>query len=162
MENFDKFPYFSDEEVKLIAYCPFCESDLNPVKAKVVDDKDDSQLIHIQCNNCKGFILALLTKTVSGLSSIGLITDLTFEDVFQFKDKARLQADEIETSQLSKSEMKNICKIAAKGEEEFKKEFGEAVLLYKKLEKEDRLPKLKLFPSQVKEDTKLTQKDSGF
>lgn len=95
MENSDKFPYFSDEEVKLIAYCPFCESDLNPVKAKVIDDRDDSQLIHVQCNTCKGFILALLTKTAAGLNSIGLITDLTFDDVFQFKNKERLQADDV-------------------------------------------------------------------
>ncbi len=95
MENFDKFPYFSDEDVRMIAYCPFCESDLNPVKAKIIDDRDDGQLIHIQCNNCHGFILALLTKTVSGLSSIGLITDLTFDDVFQFKNKPKLRADDI-------------------------------------------------------------------
>ncbi|MBD3359640.1 MAG: hypothetical protein GF365_02965 [Candidatus Buchananbacteria bacterium] len=112
MENFDKYPYFSDEDVSMIAYCPFCESDLNPVKAKIIDDRDDSQLIHIQCNNCQGFILALLTKTANGLSSVGLITDLTFDDVFQFKNKLKLRADDIiEIHQaLASKTKKNIVK----------------------------------------------------
>ena len=95
MEEFNKFPYFSDDEVKLIAYCPFCEADLNPVKAKVIEDKDDSQLVHIQCNKCQGYILALITRTISGLTSVGLITDLTYDDVFQFKNKKELQSDEV-------------------------------------------------------------------
>jgi hypothetical protein len=107
MENFDKSPYFSDEDLRIIAYCPFCESDLNPVKAKVIDDKEDSQLIHIQCNNCHGFILALLTKTMGGLSSVGLITDLTFDDVFQFKNKPKLQADDIIDIHLALTNKKN-------------------------------------------------------
>lgn len=95
MENIDKFPYFFDEEVKLIAYCPLCEADLNPVKAKVVEGKEDLHLVHIQCNKCKGYILALVMKTTNGLSSIGLITDLNYNDVARFKDKEIINDDEV-------------------------------------------------------------------
>lgn len=95
MENFDKFPYFSDEDVKIIAYCPFCEADLNPVRARVVDSNEEKQLVHLQCTKCKTYILALLIKTINGLSSVGLITDLNFNDVMSLKDKISLEADEL-------------------------------------------------------------------
>ncbi len=95
MSNFDKLPYFFDEEIKLIAYCPLCDADLNPLQARVVEGKEDLHLVHIQCHKCKGFILALVLKTANGISSVGLITDLSFNDVYTFKDKDRITADEI-------------------------------------------------------------------
>ncbi len=95
MTNFEKFPYFFDEDLKLIAYCPLCDADLNPLQVKVIEDKQDSHLVHIQCPKCKGFILALVLKTATGVSSVGIITDLNFNDVYNFKDKVKMTADEI-------------------------------------------------------------------
>ncbi len=95
MENFDKFPYFSNEDVKIIAYCPFCDADLNPVKARIIETNEDMQLVHIQCNKCSTFILALLMKTANGLTSVGMITDLNFNDVAKFKEVSSLSADQI-------------------------------------------------------------------
>ncbi len=109
MENFEKFPYFSDDDVKIIAYCPFCEADLNPVKVRVIEAKEDKQLVHIQCSKCKTFIIALLLRTLNGLSSVGLITDLNFDDVFRFKDTCQLEADEI-ISLHKNLQKKDVCK----------------------------------------------------
>ncbi|HDQ23071.1 MAG TPA: hypothetical protein ENN28_03840 [Candidatus Uhrbacteria bacterium] len=95
MDNFGKLPYFFDEEIKMVAYCPLCDSDLNPLKARVVEGKNDLNLVHIQCHKCKSFMLALILKTASGISSLGLITDLNFNDVYKFKDKAEISADEM-------------------------------------------------------------------
>ena len=95
MADSNKYSYFSDEEIKLIARCPLCEADLNSVKAKVVEYKDDLDLVHIQCHKCKGFILALVLKTGTGLSSIGLITDLDFNDVLRFKDKEKISINQV-------------------------------------------------------------------
>ena len=93
MADFNKYPYFFGEEIKLLASCPLCEADLNPVKAKIVECKEDLNLVHIQCHKCKGFILALVLKTGTDLSSIGLITDLDFNDVVKFKDEEKISAD---------------------------------------------------------------------
>ena len=95
MKDFNKYSYYFDEEVKIAAYCPFCEADLNPVKAKIVDNSADMNLIHIQCNKCFGYIIALVLKTEQGLSSIGLITDLNYTDVYRFIDKPAISADEV-------------------------------------------------------------------
>jgi len=95
MENLDKFPYFFDEGLKLIAYCPLCDASITPQKAKIVESRDDLHLVHIQCQKCQGYILALMLKTAGGLSSIGLITDLNFNDVFKFKDGQKIEADEV-------------------------------------------------------------------
>jgi hypothetical protein len=95
MENLNNSPYFFDEEVKVIAYCPVCEADINPIKAKIVENKEDLNLVHIQCSKCKGNILALILRTSSGLSSIGLMTDLNFNDIFKFKEHDSLADNEI-------------------------------------------------------------------
>ena len=95
MEHSDKFPLEFNEEVKIIAYCPFCEADLNPIKAKIVESNNDLHLVHFQCNKCQGYILALVLKTAGGLSSIGLITDLTYSDVFRLKDSKPIKADKV-------------------------------------------------------------------
>ena len=95
MDNFDKLPYFFDEGLKLIAFCPLCEANLNPVKARIIESNDDLNLVHIQCHKCQGYILALMLKTQTGLSSIGLVTDLSFNDVFRFKDRQHIEADEV-------------------------------------------------------------------
>jgi len=95
MENLDNSPYFFEDEVKVIAYCPVCETDINPIKAKIVENKEDLNLVHLQCNKCKGNILALILKTTNGLSSIGLMTDLNYNDIFYFKDKGRVSDDEV-------------------------------------------------------------------
>ncbi len=95
MQNLDKFPAFFDEEVKIAAYCPLCDADLNPIKARIIEEKNDLYLVHIQCDKCKGFVLALVLRTENGLTSIGLITDLNFNDVYKFKNKDKISADEI-------------------------------------------------------------------
>lgn len=97
MENSEKLPYFFEEEIKLIAYCPICEADLNPIKGKLVENKGDLNLVHMQCPKCKGYILALILKTANGLTSLGLITDLNFHDINKFKDQGSLTDEQVLT-----------------------------------------------------------------
>jgi len=111
MEEENSFADFdNNEEVKLVIYCPFCESDLNPVKAKLIDNKEDLYLVHIQCKKCQGNILAVLMKTAAGINSLGLITDLNSADAFRFKDKERLLADEV-LEMVENFKQKNISQV---------------------------------------------------
>lgn len=62
---------------------------------------------------------------------------------------ARIQSQDIETAQLSKSEMKRICKDARKLTE-FGDVYDEAALRYEELDAQDKLPKLKIMPDEVR------------
>lgn len=97
-------PFF-DEGVKLISYCPLCESSYNPREAKVLGEKDDSHLLHIQCGNCANAIIALVLISSVGVSSVGLVTDLGYDEVNRFKEAAPVSTDDvIEAHHLLKDE----------------------------------------------------------
>jgi hypothetical protein len=87
-------PYF-DEGVKLISYCPLCESSYNPSEAKVLGEKEESHLLHISCGNCSNAIIALVMISSVGVSSVGLVTDLAFGEVNTFKKHASVSTDDV-------------------------------------------------------------------
>ena len=87
-------PYF-DEGVKLISYCPLCEMSYNPQEAKVLGEKEDSHLLHIQCGNCSNAIIALVLISSVGVSSVGMVTDLAHHEVTRFKDAPAISTDDV-------------------------------------------------------------------
>ncbi len=94
-ERRQQFGSTPDGIKKLISYCPLCEKSYNPFKARILDEKDGAHLVHIQCSECGSSIVALIMMSSLGISSVGLITDLTGEDVIKFKDTNRLTANEV-------------------------------------------------------------------
>lgn len=87
-------PFF-DEGIKLISYCPLCESSYNPSSAQVLGEKDDSHLLHIRCGQCSNAIIALVLISTAGISSVGLVTDLGFDEVNRFKGAAPVSTDDV-------------------------------------------------------------------
>ena len=87
-------PFF-DEGIKLISYCPLCESSYSPQSAQVLGEKDDSHLLHIQCGQCSNAIIALVLISTAGISSVGLVTDLCFNEVDRFKGSEAVTTDDV-------------------------------------------------------------------
>ena len=86
---------FFNEGVKLISYCPLCGSSYTPLQAQVLGEKEDSHLMHIQCGNCANAIIALVIVSSVGVSSVGLVTDLGFEEVGRFKEDRAISTDDV-------------------------------------------------------------------
>ncbi len=84
-----------DEGVKLISYCPLCESSYRPEAAHVLGEKEDSHLLHITCGRCSNAILALVLISSVGVSSVGLVTDLNFDEVHQFRRAGAVSTDDV-------------------------------------------------------------------
>lgn len=83
------------EVLRLISYCPLCEAVYSPLKARVLEEREDAHLLHIQCSSCHSSIVALVLSSAIGITSVGLVTDLTGDDVLRFKDEQALSADEV-------------------------------------------------------------------
>lgn len=83
------------EGLKLISFCPVCQVGYNPIEARILGERDDSQLLHVQCRNCANAILALVHFSAQGISSLGMVTDLTFDDVVRFRDESFVEADDV-------------------------------------------------------------------
>jgi hypothetical protein len=77
--------HFSPEGLRLISKCPLCSEQYQPFQASIVEEKADAQLVHITCRKCQSSVVALIVDGHLGLSSIGLITDLSSSDVERFK-----------------------------------------------------------------------------
>ncbi|MBI2483367.1 hypothetical protein HYV74_04315 [Candidatus Uhrbacteria bacterium] len=61
----------------------------------MIEDRGDQHLMHIRCKKCAHSILALVLTSGMGVSSMGLLTDLAFEDVLKFRDAAPLTLDDV-------------------------------------------------------------------
>lgn len=83
------------KKFKWLSICPFCGTRYYADDAKVVFEKENAYLLHTNCHQCGGSILATLKADQLGISSMGLITDLTFEDVIKFKDSPVVSGDDV-------------------------------------------------------------------
>lgn len=81
------------ETFKVISKCPVCSHAYTNIDAKLLDEDGDSHLVYIRCSKCQTAILALVVFQTVGIISYGLITDLTEEEVFKFKDAEGLSDD---------------------------------------------------------------------
>lgn len=78
-----------------LAYCPLCENKYDSFRARVIDSKEDAHLLHTQCSQCGAYIISLISATSFGLSSIGIISDLSSDDVLKFKDQPKITCDDV-------------------------------------------------------------------
>ncbi len=79
----------------MVAHCPLCEAKLNPVKAELVEEREDMNVLHITCSRCKGALIVVLAQTNAGMSSVVMVSDLSYQDVCSFKHKDALSADQV-------------------------------------------------------------------
>ena len=73
--------------IKFVSKCPICQSRYKDDQANIIEQKADAHLVHIECQNCHGNVVALIVQAGMGLNSFALVTDLTAKDVLKFKDK---------------------------------------------------------------------------
>jgi len=65
------------------------------MEARILGEKGETSLIHVKCKACHNAMLALVLVTKAGVSSVGLVTDLSFDDVVKFRNKGRISVDDV-------------------------------------------------------------------
>ena len=83
------------ENLHLISYCPLCNTHYNPSEADILEQEDGAHLIHVSCSKCSSSIVAVIISSGIGISSVGLITDLSADDVLYFKSGSRVNEDDV-------------------------------------------------------------------
>lgn len=63
--------------------------------ARVIGEDGETHLLHVTCRKCQNSVLAVVLTNPSGVSSVGLITDLSFEDVHRFQKAPRVTIDDV-------------------------------------------------------------------
>lgn len=88
-------PSFLEEGIKLISFCPLCQAKQNAMEANILKETVESHLVHLRCRQCQAAILALVRVTPMGLTSVGMMTDLSVADVHKFEEAEPIEFDEI-------------------------------------------------------------------
>ena len=83
------------DEMRLVSYCPVCETRSNAMQARMLGQAGETHLLHIQCQKCHNAFLSLVAVNQDGASSIGLLTDLSFEDVVRFHEQKAVSVDDV-------------------------------------------------------------------
>ena len=95
MINKNKNHKMPKEALKLVSYCPLCHTYFNLFQAKLVEQSTDTYLMHLVCHHCQSSIVMLVLSSNLGVSSFGLITDLTFDDVIRFRSNSEVTSDDV-------------------------------------------------------------------
>ena len=84
-----------NDDLRLVSYCPVCETRYNPMEAKLLGEDGETRLLHVQCRKCQNSILALVLVNNVGASSVGLLTDLSYEDVLKFRANKNVNINDV-------------------------------------------------------------------
>src|SRR3989338_6971110 len=84
-----------NEGLKLVSFCPVCETRYNSMEARLLGEQGETHLLHVQCRKCQNSILALILVNQVGASSVGLLTDLSYEDVIRAKSSRCISVDDV-------------------------------------------------------------------
>ncbi len=95
MQSRQSFSFYPSESLRLISYCPICSTHYNPLAAQVLEERDDAHLIHVECRKCGSSIIALVLTGGIGISSVGLVTDLSGEEVLKFRNRESVRIDDV-------------------------------------------------------------------
>lgn len=83
------------EVLKFINKCPVCGAVYAPEQARVFAEKDHANLVHISCTECRGNFIAMIIVMSQGISTIGMVSDLTFDDAGRLHSREPIDIDEL-------------------------------------------------------------------
>lgn len=83
------------EALKFMGKCPLCSAAYDTVAAKLFAKKDGANLIHLTCAKCKSAFMAIIMTFGQGMSTVGMVTDMSFEDAKKMYGGQPLTVDEI-------------------------------------------------------------------
>lgn len=78
----------------MLSFCPLCQAKQGAIEANVLEEAGETHLLHLHCRHCHIAILAIVNMTPLGLSSFGMITDLSVADAQRLKSVEPVNAEE--------------------------------------------------------------------
>ncbi|MDP2692557.1 MAG: hypothetical protein Q8O88_02870 [bacterium] len=81
------------EKLRLMKKCPFCDRDYDAKRVVMLEEYDESSLVHVTCSGCNSSILHIMLVTQIGLNTMGIITDLSAEEVIKLKHSPGITED---------------------------------------------------------------------
>lgn len=82
-------------DLQILTICPICQATYNPLKTQIMAERDDAHVVYLECRQCGSSVLALVTTSLAGLSSIGTVTDLTSHEIVAAQQHQPISHDDV-------------------------------------------------------------------
>jgi len=89
-----KQPSSWQDALKFVGRCPICNAEYKAEEAKLFAKKESANLVHVNCCQCKSSVVFMIMLLGQGLSSVGMVTDLSFEDAKRLYGADEITLDE--------------------------------------------------------------------
>ncbi len=83
------------KSLKLISQCPVCNRDYQSEAIKLFASGSEAKFVHFTCGSCQTYFVAMVMTLAKGISTVGMITDLSFQDVQKLYTMPPLTIDEM-------------------------------------------------------------------
>lgn len=94
MEMRDNAPKNIFERMRVMQSCPMCNTEYKNGGVRVAQEDGGASLVHVSCSNCCGSLMAIVVESGVGVSSVGMITDMSYDDLVRFHNEAPVSADD--------------------------------------------------------------------
>jgi hypothetical protein len=81
--------------LKLINQCPVCHTPYGVDSARLFAAQGKTHLVHITCAGCLGYFLTMIMEMGVGISSVGTVTDLSYDDLKRIGSAPAISLDEV-------------------------------------------------------------------
>ena len=75
--------------------CPLCKHEFGEEAVHILEHRAESHLVHITCPKCLNAVLAVISISSFGMSSVGVVTDLVPEDVLKVRGRDIFSEDDV-------------------------------------------------------------------
>ena len=78
-----------------IIFCPLCDREYKPTNLQIVKQTGEIALAHSHCPHCEGAIMSILYQDMMGITLVGLVTDLNYQDAVRINKIATVGEDDV-------------------------------------------------------------------
>ncbi len=84
------------KEIKFLGNCPICNKKYDSRNASVLEKNQEFMSFYIDCGNCSSSVIVAVFFPLSGLvTTVGMLTDLSREDLKKLRTFDPISADEV-------------------------------------------------------------------
>lgn len=86
----------AQSELQFLGHCPVCSRKYAAQEAEVLRRSETMLVVHVECTDCGSTVLAAIVTGVMGIvTTIGMLTDLSRQDIDRFWNARVLTSDDV-------------------------------------------------------------------
>lgn len=87
--------FFDNEYLRNSCFCPLCKARAPEITVRFLEGNEGVHFTHLDCKNCKVGTMVLHYVGPLGVNSVGILTDLSFEEVQTIFSKTPVTLDDV-------------------------------------------------------------------